>query len=55
MPDKKKKKGKSKRGFAAMDPAKQRAIASRGGSMSGGNFKNNPERARAAGRVGGSR
>lgn len=48
-------KGKSKRGFAAMDKEKQRKIASRGGSMSGGNFKNDPERARMAGRIGGSR
>ena len=38
-----------------MDPAMQRAIARKGGKMSGGNFKYNPERARAAGRVGGSR
>lgn len=45
--------GKSKRGFAAMDPAKQREIARKGGRNSGGNFKHDPERARAAGRVGG--
>ena len=46
---------KSRRGFAAMDPAKQREIASKGGQASGGNFKNNPERASEAGRKGGSR
>ena len=43
----------SNRGFAGMDQGKQRAIASKGGSASGGNFANNPERARAAGRKGG--
>lgn len=43
----------SKRGFASMDEDKQRAIASKGGKASGGNFKNNPERAREAGRKGG--
>ena len=45
--------GGSNRGFAGMDHDKQRAIASKGGSASGGNFANNPERARAAGRKGG--
>lgn len=45
--------GTSNRGFAAMDEEKQRAIASKGGSASGGNFKNDPERAREAGRKGG--
>lgn len=45
--------GSSKRGFAAMDVNKQREIASKGGKMSGGNFKNNPDRAREAGRKGG--
>lgn len=45
--------GTSRRGFAAMDPDKQRKIASRGGSMSGGNFKNDPQRASDAGRKGG--
>ena len=45
--------GSSNRGFAAMDQAKQREIASKGGSASGGNFANNPERAREAGRKGG--
>lgn len=43
----------SSRGFASMDEQKQRDIASRGGRASGGNFKNNPERAAAAGRKGG--
>ena len=41
------------RGFAAMDPEKQRAIASKGGKASGGNFRNDPARAAAAGRKGG--
>ena len=45
--------GRSNRGFAAMEPAKQREIASKGGSASGGNFANDPERARQAGRKGG--
>ncbi len=49
---------KSNRGFAAMDPEKQRAIASKGGHSQGkennpGNFANNPERARKAGHDGG--
>lgn len=43
----------SKRGFAAMDPQRQREIASKGGKCSGGNFANNRERAAAAGREGG--
>lgn len=43
----------SKRGFASMSPDKQREIASKGGKASGGNFKNNPERAREAGKKGG--
>jgi general stress protein YciG len=45
--------GTSLRGFAAMDREKQRAIASKGGKASGGNFKNDPARAAAAGRKGG--
>jgi len=36
-----------------MDEQKQRDIASKGGQASGGNFKNNPERASEAGRKGG--
>ena len=42
----------SKRGFASMDSDKQREIASKGGRASGGNFKNDPERASEAGRKG---
>ena len=38
-----------------MDPEKQREIARKGGQMSGGNFKHNPQRAREAGRKGGER
>jgi len=44
---------KAKRGFAAMDPARQREIASKGGKASGGNFANDRSRAAEAGRVGG--
>ncbi len=43
----------SNRGFASMDEKKQRDIASKGGQASGGNFKNDPERAAEAGRKGG--
>ncbi len=43
----------SKRGFASMDEDKQREIAAKGGRESGGNFKNDPERAAEAGRKGG--
>ena len=43
----------SNRGFASMEEKKQRDIASKGGQASGGNFKNDPERASAAGRKGG--
>jgi hypothetical protein len=43
----------SKRGFASMDPDKQRAIASKGGKASGGNFANDRKRASEAGRRGG--
>ena len=50
----------SDRGFASMDPEKQREIASKGGKSQGkennpGNFANDPEKAREAGRKGGSR
>ena len=45
----------SPRGFAAMDEEKQKAIASKGGQASGGNFKNDRAKAREAGRKGGSR
>lgn len=41
------------RGFAGMDQQQQREIASKGGQASGGNFKNNPQRASEAGRKGG--
>jgi general stress protein YciG len=44
---------KSERGFAAMSERKQREIASKGGSASGGNFKNDREKASEAGRKGG--
>jgi len=52
------KEGRSARGFAVMDPEKQREIASKGGRSQGknnnaGNFANNRERARAAGKKGG--
>ena len=43
----------SRRGFAAMDPEKQKKIASLGGSKSGGNFKNDRKKAAEAGRRGG--
>jgi uncharacterized protein len=43
----------SNRGFASMDDEKQRDIASKGGQASGGNFKNDPERAAESGRKGG--
>lgn len=46
-------KGTENRGFASMDGAKQREIASKGGRASGGNFKNDPARASEAGRKGG--
>jgi general stress protein YciG len=43
----------SKRGFASMDEDKQREIASKGGQASGGNFKNDREKASRAGKKGG--
>ena len=42
----------STRGFASMNPSKQRAIASKGGKASGGNFKNDRQRASEAGKRG---
>jgi general stress protein YciG len=42
----------SNRGFASMDADKQREIASKGGKASGGNFKNDRERASEAGKKG---
>ena len=44
---------KARRGFASMSAEKQREIASEGGKPSGGNFKNDPERASEAGKKGG--
>jgi general stress protein YciG len=43
---------KDDRGFASMDEQKQKDIASKGGSASGGNFKNDPQRASEAGKKG---
>ncbi len=43
----------ARRGFAAMPEEKQRAIASKGGKASGGNFARDRERAAEAGRKGG--
>ncbi|MFI6217156.1 general stress protein [Nocardia brasiliensis] len=40
------------RGFAAMDAAQQRKIASLGGKASSGSFDNDPKRASEAGRKG---
>lgn len=40
------------RGFASMDEDQQRAIANEGGQASGGNFKNDPQRASEAGKKG---
>lgn len=51
---KRKSRGQSNRGFAAMDEETQREIASKGGQASGGNFKYDPQRASEAGRKGGS-
>jgi general stress protein YciG len=42
----------SDRGFASMDEAKQREIASKGGKASGGNFKNDKQKASQAGKKG---
>lgn len=53
-----KRSGKSARGFASMDPEKQRQIASKGGKAAhekGTAHKFTSEEARAAGRKGGSR
>ena len=47
--------GTSRRGFASMDAEKRRAIASKGGKASGGNFANDRNRAAEAGRKGGTR
>ncbi|KAK3939034.1 conidiation-specific protein 10 [Diplogelasinospora grovesii] len=42
-------------GFASMDPEKQHEIASKGGQASSGKFEPGSERAREAGRKGGSK
>ena len=42
----------SKRGFASMEPGLRSRYASLGGQRSRGNFANDPERARSAGRLG---
>lgn len=47
--------GTSKRGFASMDPDRQREIASKGGKASGGKFTKGSQRASEAGKKGGSR
>ncbi len=47
--------GTSNRGFASMDEEKQRKIAKKGGQASGGNFKNDRQKASEAGKKGGSR
>jgi uncharacterized protein len=41
-----------KRGFASMSKERVREIASKGGKVSPGNFRNSPERASAAGQRG---
>ena len=43
-----------KRGFASMTPERRKEVSSKGGKLSGGNFKNNRELARRAGQKGGS-
>ena len=43
----------SKRGFGAMDPEQRRQMARKGGRMSGGNFKNDRNRAAELGSRGG--
>ena len=42
-------------GFASMDPTKQHDIASQGGKASGGSFEPGSEKAKEAGRKGGSK
>jgi len=46
---------KENRGFASMDEDDLREIASQGGKASGGNFKNDPKRAKEAGKKGGQK
>jgi len=60
MANDKQNRGTKNRGFASMDPEKQRAIASKGGKSQGkdnnpGNFANDREKASEAGRKGGQR
>jgi general stress protein YciG len=43
---------KGNQGFASMDEAKQRQIASKGGKSSSGNFANDRQRASEAGKKG---
>ncbi len=43
------------RGFAALDAARRSEVARKGGAASGGNFRNDPDRAASAGRKGGER
>jgi len=45
----------SGRGFAGMSEDQQKDIASKGGSASGGNFKNDRARASKAGKKGGQK
>ena len=47
--------GRSRRGFAAISPEMRRQIASKGGRASPGKFQTGSDRAREAGRKGGSR
>jgi len=42
-------------GFAGMSEEEKRKAASKGGRMSGGNFRKDPERASEAGKIGGSK
>ena len=44
-----------KRGFASLTKARRKELAAMGGKASGGNFKNDPERAIEAGRLGGKK
>lgn len=41
------------RGFALLSPERRREVSAKGGSASGANFKNDPARASAMGKVGG--
>lgn len=50
-----KKSGVKNKGFGSMSAERRREIASMGGKKSPSNFKNDPKRAAAAGKLGGSR